>query len=104
MPTPFQFILLALASLRLTHFIVFDRLGHVVRSPLVDENDKPNLRGFWHHIGEGITCYWCCGMWCAIGLYITWLLLPNILQPIIIILAIGGIQATIESWVQRNIA
>lgn len=102
LPTPFEFFLLALASFRLTHFIVFDRLGHVVRSPFVDANDQPNQDGPLRTIGEGITCYWCTGVWVTGLLYTGFWLLPSWILPVIAVLAIAGLQAVLESFVQRG--
>jgi hypothetical protein len=90
-----------MASFRLTHFVVFDRLGHYIRSPLVDERDRPNLKGFWGYMGEGITCYWCAGMWMSILLFLGWVFIPRLIMPVVVILAIGGVQAAVESYIQR---
>lgn len=103
LPSPFQFILIALATFRLTHFIVFDRLGYVVRSPFVDEAGKPRYsRGLLHGIGEGITCFWCCGVWVSALLYVGFWQIPIIMRPLIALLAVAGVQSAIHSWVQRN--
>lgn len=101
-PSPFEFVLLAFASFRLTHFVVFDRLGHIVRSPLVDAHDHPNLKGFWGYIGEGITCYWCAGMWMSILLYLAWIFIPRLIMPPVVILAVAGVQAAIERSLRQT--
>ena len=103
LPSPFQFILIALATFRLTHFIVFDRLGYLVRSPFVDEAGNPRYRrGLLHTIGEGITCFWCCGVWVSALLYLGFWQFPVVMRPLIALLAVAGVQSAIHSWVQRN--
>lgn len=103
LPTPFQFLLIALAAFRLTHFIVFDRLGYIVRSPFVDEAGNPRYRrGPMHTIAEGITCFWCCGVWVSALLYLGFWQFPALMRPLIALLAVAGVQSAIHSWVQRN--
>lgn len=101
--SPFQFVLIALAAFRLTHFIVFDKLGYVVRSPFVDEAGKPRYqRGLMRKIAEGITCFWCCGVWVSALLLAGFWLVPAVAKPVILLFAVAGVQSAIESWVKRN--
>src|SRR5690606_9436417 len=94
---------IALATFRLTHFIVFDRLGYVVRSPFVDEAGRPRYaRGLLHSIGEGITCFWCCGVWVSALLYLGFWLAPVLMRPVIALLAVAGVHAAIHSSVQKT--
>jgi len=104
LPTPFEFLLLALASFRLTHFVVFDRLAARIRAPFVDQDGNPRGTGTKLKIGEGITCYWCTGIWIAGLLYTGFWLFPSWMKPTIGVLAIAGAQSAIESWVRRNMA
>ncbi len=104
LPSPFEFLLLALASFRLTHFVVFDKLGRPLRAPFVDEENEPRGRGLIRKIGEGISCYWCCGMWITALLYTGFWLFPKWMVPTIAVLAIAGVQAGIESWVRLNMS
>lgn len=104
LPTPYELIVLALASYRLTHFIVFDRLGRILRRPFADEEERPTGSGWRRTIGEGITCYWCAGIWSSILLYLGFQLFPAGAKPLISVLAIAGIQATLESWVRLNLS
>jgi len=100
---PFQFLLIALAAFRLTHFIVFDKLGYFVRSPFVDEAGRPRYdRGLMRKIGEGITCFWCCGVWVSALLLLGFWALPALARPLIVVFAIAGVQSAIESWVRKN--
>lgn len=102
LPTLYEFLLLGLASYRLTHFIVFDRLGYALRSPFVTKDDRPRGHGIRRKIGEGISCYWCTGIWVSSLLYTGFWLFPGWMRPTIVVLAVAGLQAPIESWVRKN--
>jgi len=104
LPTPYEFFMLALASFRLTHFVVFDRLGRPLRAPFVDEQGNPKGQGLGRKIGEAITCYWCAGIWITGLLYTGFWVFPAWMKPTIAVLAIAGIQAAVESWVRLNMA
>lgn len=104
LPTPFEFLLLTLASFRLTHFVVFDRLGRPLRAPFTDADGEPRGTGLGRRIGEGITCYWCAGIWVSSLLYTGFWLFPVWMVPTIAVLAIAGVQAAIESWVRLNMS
>lgn len=110
-PSIFHFILLTLASFRLTRLIVFDKITEWIRRPFfiewTEENDngeletyiKPKDSGIKSWIGELLSCYWCTGIWSAIGLYVGYLYIPIVFSHVIIILAIAGVAALIETMV-----
>ncbi|MET3698326.1 uncharacterized protein DUF1360 [Bacillus oleivorans] len=115
-PSVFDFFLLSLASFRLTRLVVFDKITEFIRRPFfvewteVNENGevetyiKPKEKGFQSWVGELISCYWCTGVWSALGLYGGYLAYPSLFQPIIVVLAIAGLAALIETivhFVQR---
>lgn len=110
----FDFILFSLAVFRLTRLFVFDQITSFLRAPFMmdyeETNDQGNkeiyvipreggLRGF---IGELLSCYWCTGIWVAIGLWGLFELYPNFAEPFIIIAAIAGFAAIIESAIQSK--
>ncbi|WP_428911402.1 DUF1360 domain-containing protein [Niallia sp. Krafla_26] len=104
--------LLGLATFRLTRLLVYDKITAFIRNMFITEvedieenGDKAiyllpkegRIRGFF---GELLSCYWCTGVWSSLllyGLYVFW---PVVAVPMIIILAISGIAAIIESIIQ----
>ena len=104
LPPPIDLILLAFASFRLTHFVVFDRLGRPLRALFTDANDEPRGNGLRYKIGQGITCYWCAGIWVSALLYTGYWVLPAWMKPTIAVLAVAGLQAAVESWVRLNMS
>ncbi|MFB6465361.1 DUF1360 domain-containing protein [Cytobacillus sp. Hz8] len=107
-----DFILLALASFRLTRLIVYDKITAFLRAPFFDEMEEENesgekeiyfvpkktpIRGF---IGELLGCYWCTGIWSAMILYSGFLFWPTILGPVLVVLAVAGLAAIVETIIQ----
>ncbi|HYF94059.1 MAG TPA: DUF1360 domain-containing protein [Symbiobacteriaceae bacterium] len=83
---------LMLASYRLTHLIVFDSIMEPVRHRL---EPVP-------FIGELIGCYWCAGVWVSgalVGLHLIW---PAGSRPLLLLLAVAGGQAIIETLLKRE--
>ncbi|MCC2928974.1 DUF1360 domain-containing protein [Bacillus mojavensis] len=100
------FFMLILASYRLTHLIVFDKITEFIRKPFmkkkrtVDANGHVNEKNVpASNIGYMLNCYWCAGVWCAILIGLGYLFLPDIAVPVIFILSIAGAQAILESAV-----
>lgn len=108
-----ELIVLALASFRLTRLVVYDKITEFIRKPFTEEMEEKNehgeieiyivprkggLRGFF---GELLTCYWCTGVWSSILLIILYWQFPLIANPIILVLAVAGIAALIETITQR---
>lgn len=108
----FTFLLLSLAVFRLTRLIVFDKITEFLRSPFFDEIEEvnengeveiyyiPKKSGWRHFFGELLSCYWCTGIWAAAGIIGVYFLLPDIAYVIILILAVAGIAAILETIVQ----
>ncbi|WP_170006745.1 DUF1360 domain-containing protein [Bacillus fonticola] len=104
------FLLLCLASFRLTRLLVFDQITGWLRRPFLDEWEETvdgktdtyvQPRNGWRGwVGELLTCYWCTGIWVSIGLYGGMVWLPNVMRHVLVILAIAGIAAIIETIVQ----
>jgi hypothetical protein len=101
--------MLILASYRLTHLIVFDKITEFIRRPFVkkikvetDEGTKTkevptSLFGYL------LKCYWCAGIWCAIFLGGAYLISPRIAFVLILILSIAGGQSILETFVGVNL-
>lgn len=108
-----EFFLLALASFRLTRLFVYDKITEFIRSPFFDEVEEknengqveiyfvPKKRGIRRFLGELLSCYWCTGVWSSLFLLIIYFQIPKIAHFIIIILAIAGLAAIIETVVQK---
>lgn len=99
-------IILALASFRLTHLLVFDRIAEPIRRLAL----RPAGRGTQTPDGEEtspawtdlLTCYWCCGVWISAGVALSWVYLPQFSRVPITILAVAGAQAAIETSLRRS--
>jgi hypothetical protein len=102
-------LMLILASYRLTHLIVFDKITEFIRKPFMKQIEIQTETGT--HIkdvpknmfGYLLNCYWCAGVWSAIIIGGGYLLLPKITSIIVFILAIAGGQCIIETFVGVNI-
>lgn len=99
-------IMLILASYRFTHLIVFDKITEFIRNPFMkrevikdEDGHEKSKKVPKSKIGYLLNCYWCAGIWSAIFISIGYLLIPNIAYPIILIFAIAGAQAIIETFV-----
>lgn len=103
-----HFIVLVLASFRLTHLIVFDEIMSAIRDPFVkvtyDKDDSGQTvrqikilgSGWRYWLGLLLSCHWCVGIWSSLALVIFYLYLPFSF-PLHLILAISGAAAFIES-------
>ena len=103
------YIMLVLASYRLTHLIVFDKITEFIRKPFVkkikvETNDGVKMKEVpTSMFGYLLKCYWCAGIWSAVLLGGLYLLFPNVTLVIILILSIAGGQSIIETFVGVNI-
>jgi Protein of unknown function (DUF1360) len=108
----FEFFILAFASFRLTRLLVYDKITEFIRLPfydkIVEKNDAgydeiyyiPTTKFFLHHMGVLFSCHWCIGIWNSVILVTSYQLYPSFVTPIILILGIAGVGATIESIIQ----
>jgi hypothetical protein len=103
------YIILILASYRLTHLIVFDKITEFIRKPFVKKVKVETENGVVSKeipksmFGYLLKCYWCAGVWSAILLGGGYLLFPRVMFVIIFILSIAGAQSIIETFVGVNI-
>lgn len=101
-----EYVMLILASYRLTHLIVFDKITEFIRNPfmrkkkIVHQDGKEEFKKVpTSMFGYLLNCYWCAGIWSAILLGGAYILFPNITSFIIFILSIAGAQSIIETFV-----
>ncbi|UFT99694.1 DUF1360 domain-containing protein [Radiobacillus kanasensis] len=111
--TWFGFVLLALASFRFTHLLVYDQITKRLRDPFIEEEEEElsdgtvevlihtKGTGVRKFVGELLSCHWCTGIWSAAILYGLYVLLPGIATPIIMILAIAGLAAIIQTLLDK---
>jgi len=104
-----ELILLILASYRLTHLIVFDKITEFIRKPFMKKKRIETSHGSEmkdvpkNLFGYLLNCYWCAGVWSAIFLGGGYLLFPKPFLVLALILAIAGGQSVIETFVGVNI-
>ena len=104
--------ILALSSFRLTHLIVYDDITSFLRKPFIsvsfttDQNGDISQQieikgtGLRYGIGLILSCHWCTGMWSSIAVVVLYGYVP-FLFPLLIILAVAGIAAIIETWLLK---
>ncbi|UOE56805.1 DUF1360 domain-containing protein [Cytobacillus oceanisediminis] len=113
--SPMELLILALASFRLTRLIVFDKITEFLRKPFLEEVEEKDENGeievYWvvkegkvrGFFGELLSCYWCTGVWSTLFLYASYYFYASWSAPVLLILAIAGLAAIIESLVQKLI-
>jgi len=111
----FDFVLLCLATFRLTRLFVYDRITWFIRKPFHHEYEETledgtienfievKGNGIRKFFGELLSCYWCTGVWCALILYSGYLFVPNYFYPIIVVLSIAGCASFIEAVLSKLI-
>lgn len=107
-----ELIILGLSSFRLTRLFVFDKITAFIRDLFIDEIEELDekgqkeiylvpkqgvVKGF---IGELLSCYWCTGVWSSIFLCAFYLLFPAVAVPVLLVLAVSGLAAIIETVIQ----
>nr|WP_263323204.1 DUF1360 domain-containing protein [Neobacillus sp. Marseille-Q6967] len=103
------YVMLILASYRLTHLIVFDKITEFIRKPFVKkvtvqtENGPKSKEVPTSMFGYLLKCYWCAGIWSAILLGGGYLLFPRVVFVFILIFSIAGGQSILETFVGVNI-
>lgn len=108
-----ELLIISLATFRLTRLIVFDKITEFIRAPFFEEETDINADGeeevyyvpkkgiFTNFIGELLSCYWCTGVWTALAVCIFYFTSPQLATPILIVLAVAGLAAIIETALQR---
>ena len=104
-----SYMMLILASYRLTHLIVFDKITEFIRKPFMKKIEIETDHGKQVKevpkslFGYLLNCYWCAGVWSAVVLGGSYLLIPKWASIVIFLLSIAGAQAIIETFVGVNI-
>ncbi|WP_042455347.1 DUF1360 domain-containing protein [Neobacillus dielmonensis] len=106
-------LILSLASFRLTRLVVYDKITEFIRAPFFDEIEEENEEGereifyipkkvgIQHFFGELLSCYWCTGIWTTGAIIFFHYQFPSWSGPVILILAVAGMAAILETIVQR---
>lgn len=112
----YWFLLLGLASFRMTRLVVTDKITYFIRRPFLEEIDEVSEdgevetyliikgKGIRAWIGQLLSCHWCTGVWVTVGLFFLMELNPFIGKPVLIILAAAGFAGIVESIVNRIIS
>ena len=102
-------VLFVLATYRITHVIVFDTIGQIIRKPfieekMVEENGKVEkytrlkyARGIRHWIVQLLSCYWCVGVWISFGLYLLYACFPLFGFAFVCVFAVAGGASILET-------
>ncbi len=85
-------LLLILDSFRLTHLLVLDAISEPLRRPL----------GGQPFLGKLLSWYWCAGIGVSAALLCAYTYWPGLTRSLLLLLAIAGGQALLESLVQRE--
>ncbi|ANB59760.1 DUF1360 domain-containing protein [Anoxybacteroides amylolyticum] len=99
------YFMIILASYRLTHLIVFDKITEFLRNPFMKE-EAVTTNGHTEvkkvpksKFGYLLNCYWCAGVWSAIFIALGYMFIPTVAKPLIFIFSIAGAQAMLETFV-----
>ncbi|WP_036696755.1 DUF1360 domain-containing protein [Paenibacillus taiwanensis] len=107
-----QFVILAFASFRLTHLLVYDDISIPLRRHFIEPSAQrdeqghiskvlePRGTGIRRFIGLIMLCHWCTGIWSTLLLTALVLFVPGAWW-LLIILAAAGVAAIIETIVLR---
>ena len=108
-----MFFIFSFAVFRLTHLLVYDKIMSFIRAPFIEEIQiteedgtvstymKIRETGIRKFFGELLSCYWCTGIWVSALLLLCYEWIPKVAEPIILLLAVAGVAAIIETIVGR---
>lgn len=108
-----MFFIFSFAVFRLTHLFVYDKITSFIRAPFIEEIQiteedgtvstymKIRETGLRKFFGELLSCYWCTGIWVSALLLLCYEWIPKVAEPIILLLAVAGVAAIIETLVSR---
>ncbi|HDX9589450.1 TPA: DUF1360 domain-containing protein [Bacillus pseudomycoides] len=108
-----MFFIFSFAVFRLTRLLVFDKITSFIRAPFIEEIQiteedgsvstymKIKEAGLRKFLGELLSCYWCTGIWVSALLLLCYEWIPKVAEPIILLLAVAGAAAIIETIVIR---
>lgn len=98
MSNELRFVIFSLACFRLAELFSVDYGPyHVFANIRSWLGRKGSGSKFWANIAEGINCPWCVGVWFATLLIIPFLLQNVVLDAIVLIFGIAGLQSLLQS-------
>lgn len=83
-------LILVLASYRLTHVLVFDKIAEPVRNRIPGHG----------YLAYLVRCYWCAGVWISAMLIGLVAITPTVGRWTVLIFAVAGGQAALETAVR----
>ena len=86
------FIILALASWRITRFLIEDHLFGPLRDRIWSKFPPESTK-----IGYLFTCYWCMGFWVAAIVVVSYILVPVVAIPVLTVFALSAIVGLIDT-------
>jgi len=108
-----EFVVLILASFRLTRLIVYDEITSFLREPFFsvtyeDDGTGQIVRhvhlkgsGLRPWIGTLLSCHWCVGMWVAAAIVGIYCWFPSFF-PLLLIIAVAGAASIVEAKLFLN--
>jgi NADH:ubiquinone oxidoreductase subunit 3 (subunit A) len=100
----FDIVIMAFATFRLIHLIVYDKIFSFVR--VIFRDTSPDGRevkpagGFRRAVAELMECMWCVGTWSAFGVFALYILVP--IGPfLILIIAISALASFMQVITSR---
>ncbi|RCW73117.1 DUF1360 domain-containing protein [Saliterribacillus persicus] len=110
--TFFYFLMLALATFRLTRLIQHDKITAFIRAPFILREDQIQedgtveeviyykRDGIGYFIAELLICHWCLGIWISAFLFFGFTYFSGLFLPLIFILAIAAVASIVELSIQ----
>ncbi len=93
---PLHLIILALATYRISRFLVEDTLFSPVRDRIWAKFHPGSTK-----IGYFFTCYWCTSIWAASALVVCYILVPWLAIPVAVVLALSTVVGLIDHWMNN---
>jgi len=94
--SPFDALLLALASFRVTRLIVYDKISRWFRDLFKNEKGY----GFRHTVHDLLSCPWCIGFWSALILVVAYFVYPWA-WTVIFFLAVAGVGSLVQLYANK---
>lgn len=88
-----EFLILSLASFRLTRFFLADSLFDPIRNRIWDRFDPATTR-----IGYLFTCPWCLGFWISLGLFFCYTIVPLPTMWVGYVLALSAVVGLLSAF------
>jgi hypothetical protein len=105
---PFDALLMALATFRITRLIVYDKITRWFRELFADAREfeeggvlyveiRPYGSGLRHALHDLLQCPWCIGIWAALIVMFCYFIFPWA-WSVIFFLALAGVGSLIQIW------